>query len=177
MSNKKLVIFDRDGTVNKRLRGGYLLKNSEIQRPKDFMDLSLLLQQGFQLSVASNQACISKGLIDVLEVKALTKEVFGPILALDYSQIFICSHQESDNCECRKPKPQLLFNSINFNKADPNNTFFVGDTQTDRQAAESAGIKFVGVCWDSDCLNSNCAHSLSSAVRMIVDYKTAKEEA
>jgi len=175
MAKNSVVIFDRDGTLNARIRGGYLLNAKEIQRPNDLEVLKLLIYPRFRIAIASNQACISKGLIDISGVRALTKAVLGPILSLDDSQIFICGHQERDNCLCRKPKSKLLDDCLHFYSADPEKSFFIGDSQSDKEAATNAGVNFMGVCWDGECLGFGCSHTLSEAIRLIVGTHDVRE--
>jgi histidinol phosphatase-like enzyme len=73
MSEIKLVILDRDGTLNKRIPNNYLLKIDDIERPKDFHELAKLCNSGIKFGVASNQACVSKKLISRPSVISITK--------------------------------------------------------------------------------------------------------
>jgi D-glycero-D-manno-heptose 1,7-bisphosphate phosphatase len=168
MTTKGIVMLDRDGTLNVRIRDGYLLKSDEIERAKDLDCLIRLEDLGFQLCVVTNQACVSKNLIDIFTVKRLTQEVLYPVTRISESQLFVCCHQEFENCLCRKPKPKLLQDCLTHNQADSISSFFIGDSPSDMEAAKRAGVRFLGVCWDGECMGPACSHTLSGAVEMII---------
>lgn len=65
----------------------------------------------------------------------------------DYRNIAMCPHAPADNCHCRKPVPGLLLSLMERNKAIPKDTLFVGNDETDRQAAMAAGCQFAWA-WD-----------------------------
>jgi len=174
--NKAVVMLDRDGTINARVRGGYLLSLEDIQRPIDLVSLRILKGLGIQLNIVTNQACISKRLIDVSSVRVLTREILAPVTTISDSQIFICSHQSFENCLCRKPGTKLILDSLAYNEVGPDSAFFIGDSPSDREAAHASGITFLGVCWDSECFGPECSHTLSGAVSEIVTILKSKEE-
>ena len=167
MTDKKILMLDRDGTINARIRNGYLLKSKDIRRPPDLDSLLKLEALGFEINVITNQACISKKLISLIEVRNLTKEILSPILEISDSQIFICEHQALENCHCRKPESKLVFDCLEYHGAESRSAFFIGDSATDSIAAAAAGVKFLGVCWDSECLGFACSHTLEGAVEAI----------
>jgi D-glycero-D-manno-heptose 1,7-bisphosphate phosphatase len=175
-SIQRLLILDRDGTLNSRIREGYLLQKKDIVRAKDFQELSKLLKNDFIFCIASNQACISKGLISEESVIEITQAVVAPITQISKDQIFVCPHQEYEHCLCRKPEPQLLLSALEHNGITPENAYFVGDSQYDRLAAEKLGINFYGVCWDGDCLGPDCYHTLSGVTDEILT-QIQKEQA
>ena len=55
--------------------------------------------------------------------------------------IYMCPHQDSDNCDCRKPKPGLLLQAISEHALTPSDIIFVGDRETDMQAARAANTR------------------------------------
>jgi D-glycero-D-manno-heptose 1,7-bisphosphate phosphatase len=158
-------MLDRDGTLNARIRDGYLLNFEDMQRARDLDCLRILEDLGFQLCVVTNQACVSKKLIDI---SAVTK--------ISESQLFVCIHQEFENCLCRKPKPKLLQDCLAYNQADSASSFFIGDSPSDKEAAKSGGVTFLGVCWDGECMGPSCSHTLSGAVKNITAILGMGEE-
>jgi len=167
MTNKRIVMLDRDGTLNARIRNGYLLNSEDMRRAGDLDCLRMLEDLGFQLCVVTNQACVSKKLIDIFAVKKLTQEILYPVTKISESQLFFCTHQEFENCLCRKPKPKLLQDCLAHNQADSASSFFIGDSLSDKEAAKSAGVTFLGVCWDGECMGPSCSHTLLGAVKNI----------
>jgi D-glycero-D-manno-heptose 1,7-bisphosphate phosphatase len=53
--------------------------------------------------------------------------------------IYYCPHNWDDGCECRKPRPGMLFQAQRDFSLDLSRTLFIGDDDRDRQAAEAAG--------------------------------------
>jgi len=104
-------------------------------------------RQNWIVCSATNQQAIGKHLVThegVSEIHNLINEGIKksggkPLL------FFVCPHLQSDLCPCRKPKPGLIFQALEtygFNE-ETDHIVFVGDQETDRLAAESAGITFV----------------------------------
>jgi len=59
MNKIKLLMLDRDGTLNKRIPDNYLLKEKDILWPADFNDLLKIINSDIKISVVSNKACVS----------------------------------------------------------------------------------------------------------------------
>ena len=57
--------------------------------------------------------------------------------------IYYCPHNWEEGCECRKPKPGMLFQAQHDFNLDLNRTPFVGDDDRDAQAADAAGCPSV----------------------------------
>lgn len=167
--SKGLVIFDRDGTLNSRIHGSYVLSAEDIVIPDDLNQLSMLTQSGFQIAIATNQSCISKNLITHSQVLMLTQMICQPYLELNSSSIYVCPHVVTDYCMCRKPKPGLINRILADQANSVSNIFMVGDMQSDYQAAKAADIDFVGVCWDGECTGLLCRHTLTNAITWIIE--------
>jgi D-glycero-D-manno-heptose 1,7-bisphosphate phosphatase len=54
---------------------------------------------------------------------------------------FFCPHSETANCECRKPKPGMLLEVAQRFNVSLKDTYMVGDSLKDVQAAAAAGAK------------------------------------
>ena len=60
------VFIDRDGVVNERIMGGYVLSWDQfVWRPDAFRALLTLHAAGWPVVVVSNQSCVGRGLIGV----------------------------------------------------------------------------------------------------------------
>ena len=57
--------------------------------------------------------------------------------------IFVCYHDDKDNCNCRKPKPGLLLQAIKKWNVDFKKSFIIGDRWRDIQAGEKIGCKTI----------------------------------
>lgn len=137
------VILDRDGVLNKRPpRAEYVRSWNEFEwLPGAKEALRLFGEAGHRVIVVSNQAGIARGamteaaLADINErMKKEAKDAGGCIGA-----IYFCPHNWDDGCDCRKPKPGLLFQAQRDHHLDLSRTVFIGDDERDVQAADTAG--------------------------------------
>ena len=143
LSREPAVILDRDGVLNSRPpRAQYVTRWEDFQwLPGVKEALSVLSQAGYRIIVVSNQAGIGRGVMteaaldDIhTRMKAEALEAGGRIDA-----IYFCPHDWEEGCECRKPKPGMLFQAQRDFNLDLTRTVFVGDDERDAQAAEAAG--------------------------------------
>lgn len=164
----KVIIFDRDGTLNKRNPHGYVYRIDDLILAPDLCEAaSLLINDGFYGAVASNQAGIAKQIYGMSEVINL-ENAFGVLSDkfIDFQYVY-CPHSLKDGCDCRKPKPGMLRSIIEEFSVTAENAVFIGDSVSDLEAANSLNIHFIGVCWDREwCLRLNCAHSLFEAIKL-----------
>ncbi len=140
--NIKLVILDRDGTINHD-RDDYV-KSADEWLPLDgALDaIAKLNQAGYTAVVATNQSGLGRGLYGMTELNAmhdkmqrLLKDAGGRIDA-----IFFCPHNpEVERCDCRKPLPGLFEQIRERYGVDMSHVHSVGDTLRDLQAASAAG--------------------------------------
>jgi len=72
-------------------------------------------------------------------------EAIKAILSVD--EIFVCPHDDSDKCCCRKPKPGMLLDAAKKYGIKLNNSFLIGDGWRDMQAATNAGC--IGILIDT----------------------------
>ena len=59
---------------------------------------------------------------------------------LPFKKLFVCVHDDEDNCSCRKPKPGMILEAISTNNLQYNECIMIGDSIKDIQSANSAGI-------------------------------------
>jgi D-glycero-D-manno-heptose 1,7-bisphosphate phosphatase len=139
----KLVIFDRDGTLNEP-RSDYVKGPEEwVPIPGALEAVAKLNHSGWHAAVACNQAGLGRGLFDVsalngmhLKLNQLLAKVGGRLDA-----IFICPHTPEDACQCRKPLPGLYTEIGERYGIDLRGVPAVGDTYIDLQAAAGAGCE------------------------------------
>jgi histidinol-phosphate phosphatase family protein len=148
-ARRPVVILDRDGVLNKKPpRAQYVRNWSEFEwLPGAKEALRLFKQAGHRVIVVSNQAGIGRGAMsesDLQQIhdrmKAEAERAGGQI-----DEIYYCPHDWDEGCECRKPKPGLLFRAQRELNLDLSRTPFVGDDERDAEAADAAGCPFLGV--------------------------------
>jgi len=77
-------------------------------------------------------------------VNARVEALLGP-----FDGWFVCPHAPQVECECRKPKPKLIFDAAKQWGMDASEIVVVGDKDSDVEAAANAGsaaIKIDGAC-------------------------------
>jgi D-glycero-D-manno-heptose 1,7-bisphosphate phosphatase len=140
------IFIDRDGVINCRRAGDYVLNWSQF----DFMPsireaLKQLSSLGLPMIIISNQAAVGKGLLDPAGLEEITTRMNEALLAdgTSLAAAYYCTHRIEDACQCRKPKPALLFSAAADFNIDLTRSIFVGDSDTDAQAARAAGCASV----------------------------------
>jgi D,D-heptose 1,7-bisphosphate phosphatase len=142
----KLAMFDRDGTINVDV--GHLhepdkieLIDSTVEKMRYYANDS-----AWNVAVVSNQAGVAKGLYGINEMRA-TNEAMEQMLEDRFVRVdawYYCPHHPefTGDCDCRKPAPGMLLRAMRDFDACPDNCVMYGDKDTDRKAAEAAGVNF-----------------------------------
>ncbi|MGZ5280361.1 MAG: HAD-IIIA family hydrolase, partial [Pseudobdellovibrionaceae bacterium] len=60
---------------------------------------------------------------------------------LPLDTILTCFHDDADKCDCRKPKPGLIFQAAKEMSIDLSASFMVGDRWRDIEAGQKAGCQ------------------------------------
>ena len=135
------IFIDRDGVINCRRAGDYVLNYSQFAfMPGIRTTLKKLAALGFPMIVISNQAAVGKGLLDPAGLREITARMEqtlredGTLLTAAY----YCIHRADADCACRKPKPELLYRAADDFKIDLSRSVFIGDSETDVRAARAA---------------------------------------
>jgi D-glycero-D-manno-heptose 1,7-bisphosphate phosphatase len=137
----KAVFLDRDGVINKTLvfdgipRPPKNLKELVIL-PGTSKAIKLLREVNFEIVVVTNQPDVARGLIIEESVKEIN-DYLGNELKIDY--FYCCFHDDSAQCNCRKPKPGLLVTAAQDLELDLKSSFMVGDRWRDISAGQAAG--------------------------------------
>lgn len=132
----KLVILDRDGTINEDSLEYIKTEDEWIPIPGALEAIARLNHAGFHVVVASNQSGLGRGLFDVSALNAMHTKMHKMLAKLGgrIEAIFYCPHAPDQNCTCRKPQPGL-FKQISNRYGIPLDAVpVVGDTPRDLQA-------------------------------------------
>jgi D-glycero-D-manno-heptose 1,7-bisphosphate phosphatase len=141
----RAVFLDRDGVLNKAyVRNGKPYSPDTIEEMIIASDgaqaLGRLHQHGFRLIVATNQPDIARGRLTRAQVDAMNGYLRSK-LPLD--GIEMCTHDDADHCDCRKPKPGLLLHAAEREGIDLTQSFMVGDRYRDIEAGYGAGCRTI----------------------------------
>ena len=137
---KRAIFLDRDGVINKPI-----VRNGKPYAPRKFDDFILLpdvelsihemVRMGFLVFVVTNQPDIGNGLVELNEIKRMHEL----IQKLPINQIYMCPHSQTDLCNCRKPKPGMIWRARDKHDLLLEKSYFIGDRKTDMEAAFNAG--------------------------------------
>ena len=143
------VILDRDGVLNVRQpKASWVTSPAQWQWLPGALDgLARLTRAGIQLVVVTNQAGIARGALSDDDLAAIYRRLREEAAAhgSEISSIYYCPHNWDSACECRKPKPGMLFQAQHEYALDLSITPFVGDDDRDGVAANAAGCPFFQV--------------------------------
>jgi D-sedoheptulose 7-phosphate isomerase len=139
------VFLDRDGVLNRAVfRDG---KPSPPAGPEELEVLPLvgsalrdLKAHGFDLFVITNQPDVARGTHTRESVEDIHRALAS---ALPIDDIFVCYHDDNDDCACRKPRPGLLLEAQRKHNSDLSRSFVVGDRWRDIDAGHNAGCKTI----------------------------------
>jgi D-glycero-D-manno-heptose 1,7-bisphosphate phosphatase len=141
---RKALFLDRDGVINRDL--GYVHKKEDfifIERIFDFV--KIFTEQGFDVFIITNQSGIARGFYteeDFEKIKRYVENSFWKE-GIEIVKTYHCPcHPEfNEVCECRKPEPKMLFDARDEFNIDLSQSIFIGDSETDFLAGQSAGVQ------------------------------------
>jgi D-glycero-D-manno-heptose 1,7-bisphosphate phosphatase len=137
----RAVFLDRDGVLNEcRVIDGkpFPPESTKTFRvvPQAFEACRKLKEAGFTLVVVTNQPDVGRGTQTFEEVDAM-HEILRATLPIDV--IKVCTHGHDGECECRKPKPGMLFDSAKELTIDLSKSYMVGDRWKDIDCGHACG--------------------------------------
>ena len=139
----KLVILDRDGTINES-------SDDFVKSPEEWLPLPGVLEAiarlnhaGFQVVVVSNQAGLGRGLFDMAQVNAMHAKMHKLLAAAGgrVEAVFFCPHAPDEECRCRMPSPGLFEQIADRYGISLQGVPMAGDSLRDLQAGHAAGCE------------------------------------
>ena len=176
----KAIFLDRDGVINK-----IFIKNNLPFSPPSFDLLEILpgvkesikrlKKLNFICLLVTNQPDVSRGKIEKKTVIKMNNYLKDEIKLDD---IFVCYHDDQDNCKCRKPKPGLLLEASKKWNVDLTKSYMIGDRLKDIEAGRRAGCKTIFIDYnykETKVKNSNfITDSLVNSVYIIEKLQNKK---
>jgi D-glycero-D-manno-heptose 1,7-bisphosphate phosphatase len=139
----KLVILDRDGTINAD-SDEYIKSPAEWEPlPGAIEAIARLNHAGWHTVIASNQSGLGRGLFDVASLNAMHAKMHKVLAAhgARIDAVFYCPHSPDEGCQCRKPQPGLFEQIGDRFGVDLRGTPVVGDGLRDLQAGIALGCE------------------------------------
>ena len=146
----KLIIFDADDTLRRTTVTGQPAPNAPDQwqllpNVRETLSRFDWRNGALKLGIASNQVGVALGFLTREMALRLIRDMIQEALGYlpSHLEIEICPCPPNSGCECRKPQPGMLLRIMSRFGVDRDETLFVGDLPTDREAAGRAGVHFM----------------------------------
>lgn len=139
----KLIILGRDGILNE-YRDDHVKAPAEwVPIPGALEAVSRLNHAGWHAVVATNQAGIGRGMIDMASVNLIHAHMNKLMQAQGarLDAVFFCPHTPEEQCDCRKPLPGMMLEIGERYGVDLDHVPVAADTLRDLQAAHAAGCE------------------------------------
>ena len=150
---QKAIFLDRDGTINR--------KDDLIFYPNKFKlfpyaaeAIKLINQSEYLAIIITNQPVVARGLCTLEELDEIHAKMESDLGAQGayVNDIFFCPHHPDKGypeenpeykivCDCRKPKPGMIYKAAERYNIDLSQSWMIGDTQVDYETAINAGVK------------------------------------
>lgn len=178
---RRAIFLDRDGVINKDMDKMPLAKDFELLEGAAGA-IKELNESDFLSVVVTNQPMIAKGFVtfeEVYKTHMKMETLLGEKGAF-LNKIYFCPHHPEKgfegevkelkiDCECRKPKSGMLLRAKAELNIDLENSWMIGDKQSDITAGKNVGCKTILIhdtILESEIANYVCGN-LGSAVKLI----------
>lgn len=135
------IILDRDGVINYDSDEYIKSPDEWLPIPRSLEAIAQLNRSGYQVLVATNQSGIGRGYYDFDTLDLIHEKLMRELASVGgyIQEIFFCPHHPDDNCPCRKPKSGMFRQMQKKYPINMAETFFIGDSFVDVQAAQTMG--------------------------------------
>jgi D-glycero-D-manno-heptose 1,7-bisphosphate phosphatase len=143
MTSMKLIILDRDGTINEDRDDFVKTPEEWVPIPGALEAIARLNHAGWHTVVATNQSGLGRGTFDMATLNAMHTKM-NQLLAKQGGRIdavFFCPHAPEESCHCRKPLPGLFEQIGERFGVALHDVPVVGDSLRDLQAGVAVGCR------------------------------------
>ena len=144
---KKILLIDRDGTINEKAPRGEYISNWEAFKwiPETRMAMKLLAEKEFRFIVITNQAGIARKMIDPKALEDIHRKMIYDLASagIEVLNVYVCPDHWNDKSFMRKPAPGMFFEAAKEFYLRMDRCLYIGDDIRDCEAAANAGCGMV----------------------------------
>jgi len=141
---KKAVFLDRDGIIN--IERNFVRSWDKFEFvPGIIENIKKLNKKEFLVIIITNQSGIKRGFFSEETLKKIHENMKKILEKNDayIDDIFYCPHYKYDNCDCRKPKPGMIFKAAKKHNINLEKSWMIGDSKRDIESGRRAGCKTI----------------------------------
>jgi D-glycero-D-manno-heptose 1,7-bisphosphate phosphatase len=169
------LFIDRDGVLNEN-RDDYVKSWEEFRWLPHALDALVTLSRlQVPIVLVTNQSMIGRGQATAAALERIHEQMLNQIVERGgrVDAILHCPHTPDFGCECRKPRPGLLFRAAREWGIQLHRSVLIGDALTDFQVAMAAGVRYIHVRSGLGRRDLRAIQSVDSAVRVVDDLAAA----
>jgi len=175
----KVLFIDRDGTLIEEPTDNQVDALYKVRlMPGVIVALVRLQELGYRFVMVSNQDGLGTSAFPQADFEACHDHVMALFSSqgIEFDEVFICPHQPSDGCDCRKPRAGLLTRYLATHELDAAASAVIGDRDTDMELARTLGIRGLRVGSDAEAISWNeiCTR-LAPGARVGTVQRTTRE--
>ena len=143
MTRSPAIFLDRDGVIIEN-RPNYVRSWDDVTIfTRALPVLARLRDLPYKVVIVTNQSVVGRGGISLETAEGINDRLVARIVEAGgrIDGVFMCPHAPQDDCDCRKPRPGLLFQAADALAIDLSSSWMVGDALTDVMAGQAAGVK------------------------------------
>lgn len=142
----KTMFLDRDGTINVRPPKACYVETEEefVWLDGAMQAIQILKEHGFRIILVSNQPGIARGRLTVEMLNRINAKMQRELkqeIGYEIDAIYFCPHNWNEGCDCRKPKPGMLYQAQRDFDLNLTKCILIGDDERDIEAGMAAGCK------------------------------------
>ncbi|MFH1634364.1 MAG: HAD family hydrolase [Chloroflexota bacterium] len=141
------IFLDRDGVIIEN-RAEYVRSWDDVHiYPQALTALAKIRNLPLRIVIVTNQSAIGRGIITHNQATEINQRLLYEIHKTGgrIDKVYMCPHAPRDNCECRKPRPGLVYQAARELDIELTRSILIGDTLTDLQAGIAANLKRVAL--------------------------------
>ncbi|XBC42381.1 MAG: bifunctional histidinol-phosphatase/imidazoleglycerol-phosphate dehydratase HisB [Buchnera aphidicola (Meitanaphis elongallis)] len=153
-----VLFIDRDGTLISEPTENFQVDNiNKLVFEKNVISTLIALRNfGYTFVMITNQDGLGSKKFPLASFSVPHQFMISVFFSqgIVFKDILICPHEESHNCNCRKPKVGMVKHWLRGDRLNKNNSYVIGDRYSDMELARNMGLSGLhygknGCTWDT----------------------------